>query len=116
MDYEYMQQQERLERNATVAAEPTGVLVQRSTRMTNAIARAKEVRPMVKLISSSATEYIYTVTSSKGDENYTVKLNKVNNECYATCGCKANQFGNLCFHVASAIALQLAIASMRERA
>lgn len=58
-----------------------------------AVAKAKAVKPLVKI-----TGYGEFEVEGLG-EKYTVKFSKHSGEFTATCGCKANKFGSICYHV-----------------
>src|SRR5262249_25769182 len=83
-----------------------------SRTMTKAIARAKAVRPRVRVVS--ADERVYSVTGSKGDA-YTVKFVVVNGLKLAECDCLAGQREQLCYHIAAAAAVNIAVQSMRRQ-
>src|SRR5215471_3963357 len=82
-------------------------------KMQEAIERAKAVRPRVRVIS--ADERTYSVTGSRGDA-YTVKFVVVNGLKLAECDCKAGQVGMMCFHIAAAASVNIAVQSMRRAA
>jgi hypothetical protein len=77
--------------------------------MRNAIARAKQIRPTVKMIG----ERTFTVSGSTGN-TYIVKFSIINNVRFGECNCTAGQRNQMCFHQASAAAVQIAVASMRQ--
>src|SRR5262249_59230271 len=81
-------------------------------KMQKAIERSKAVRPHVRAIS--ADERTYSVTGSKGDR-YTVKFVVVNGLKLAECDCKAGQREQLCYHIAAAAAVNIALHSMRRQ-
>jgi len=78
--------------------------------MTAAIARAKTVRPKVRVIS--ADQRTYAVTGSKGDI-YTVKFAVANGHKLAECNCPAR---GMCFHIAAAAQVNVMVQSMRRQA
>jgi hypothetical protein len=82
-------------------------------KMAKAIERAKTVRPRVKVINADAR--IFAVTGSKGDV-YTVRFAVANGHKLAECDCKAGQTGMMCFHVAAAASVNIAVQSMRRQA
>lgn len=81
-----------------------------SHKMKNAIARAKAIRPRV----SRLAERRYSVTGSKGNA-YTVTFKVIDGHKLAECTCKAGQAGQLCYHVAAAAALNIALHSAYSR-
>ena len=76
--------------------------------MTKAIARAKAVRPRVRVLS--VAERTYSVTGSKGD-TYTVKFAVAGGHKLGECDCKAR---GVCYHLAAAAAVNIGIQSMRQ--
>jgi hypothetical protein len=74
--------------------------------MQNAIRRSKEIKPMVRVIADRT----YSVTSSRNDRTYTVKFTVINGQKFGTCDCVAH---GMCFHIASAAALNIALHSKR---
>jgi hypothetical protein len=87
------------------------IKLERGTKMNKAIERAKAVRPFVKWLG----ERTYTVTSSDGQRVYTVRFEVANGHKLAECNCKAGAEGMLCYHIAAAAAVNIAVASMRQR-
>ena len=81
-----------------------------SHKMINAINRAKAVRPRVRRLA----ERSYSVSGSKGD-TYTVVFVVANGHKLAECNCKAGEAGMLCYHVAAAAALNIAVHSVYAR-
>lgn len=79
-------------------------------RMANAIARARQVHPRVKWLGGRR----YSVSSSKGQRIYTVSFAVVNGAKLGECECKAGQAGMMCFHLAAAAAVNIAIQSQRK--
>jgi uncharacterized Zn finger protein len=82
-----------------------------SAKMKNAIARAKAVRPRVTRLA----ERSYRVTSSNGKDFYTVRFAVANGHKLAECDCKAGQAGQLCYHVAAAAAVNIALHSVYSK-
>jgi hypothetical protein len=80
-------------------------------KMTNAIKRARQVRPFVKWLG----ERRYSVTGSDRQTKYTVNFAVANGMKLAECNCRAGRDGMMCFHVAAAAAVNVAIASMRQQ-
>jgi hypothetical protein len=80
-----------------------------AAQMTKAIERAKAARPRVRVISAS--ERTYAVTGSRGD-NYTVKFAVANGHRLAECDCPAR---GLCYHIAAAASVNIAVQSMRRQ-
>jgi uncharacterized Zn finger protein len=79
-----------------------------SSKMTKAIETAKTVKPRVRF---TGTERVYEVSGRKGD-TYTVRFAVVNGHKLAECTCPAR---GLCYHIASAAALNIAIHSQYSR-
>jgi hypothetical protein len=80
-------------------------------KMQNAIHKARQVKPSVKMIG----ERVYSVTSSNRSQTYTVTFKVINNLKLGECNCAAGLQGYMCFHIASAAALNIAIQSMRKQ-
>ncbi len=80
-------------------------------QLTNAIAKAKKVRPRVHFVRFGH----YQVSGSKG--YYTVICKKSDNG-YKTveCTCKASERGLVCYHAASALSLHVGLARQRQTA
>jgi hypothetical protein len=87
-----------------------------TAKLTNAINRAKQIRPRVKMIGNRT----YTVTGSRG-ANYTVFF-AVAKDAHGRpvrmgeCTCEAGRNAMPCFHLAAAAALNIAIHTMRQQA
>jgi hypothetical protein len=79
-----------------------------SHTMQSAIARAKAAHPRVKY----AGERTYTVISSNGN-NYTVRFAVANGNRLGECDCEAGKRSKVCYHLAAAAALNIAVQSMR---
>lgn len=80
-------------------------------KMQKAIERARAVHPKVRVISAENREY--AVTGSRGNE-YRVRFVVVNGEKFSECECAAGRRFQMCFHVASAAALNIAVQSQRQ--
>ena len=82
-------------------------------KMANAIARARQVHPRVKWLGGRR----YLVSSSKGQKKiYTVSFAVVDGAKLGECECRAGQAGMMCFHLAAAAAVNIAIQSQRKAA
>jgi hypothetical protein len=79
--------------------------------LAKAIERAKALRPRVSVIN--ADERTYRVAGSQGD-SYTVRFAIADGMKLAECSCKAGQNNMVCYHVASAAAVNIAVQSMRR--
>ncbi|MBI1763126.1 MAG: hypothetical protein HYR56_16990 [Acidobacteria bacterium] len=88
------------------------IKLERGDKMNKAIERAKAVRPFVKWLG----ERTYTVSSSDGQRVYIVRFVVANGHKLAECNCKAGEAGMLCYHVAAAAAVNIAVASIHRQA
>lgn len=86
------------------------IKLERNDAMTRAIARAKQVRPFVKWLGGRT----YSATSRDGQRVYTVRFEVRNGHKLGECNCKAGVKGQLCYHIAAAAAVNIAIASMHR--
>lgn len=77
--------------------------------ISNAIARAKQVHPRVTWLGGRNFE----VTGSSGNL-YAVSFAVVEGRKLASCGCAAHRQGMMCFHVAAAASVNIAIQSMQR--
>jgi hypothetical protein len=82
-----------------------------TAKMKNAIARAKAVKPTVRRIA----ERTYSVTSTDGSKLHTVTFSVANGLRLGSCTCKAHEAGLLCYHIAAAAALNIALHSTYSR-
>jgi len=80
--------------------------------MTTAIAKARSIRPRVRVISAS--ERIYSVTGSKGDA-YTVRFAVAGGHKLGECDCQAGRRGQVCYHLVSAAQVNVMAQSMRRQ-
>lgn len=86
-----------------------------TAKLTNAINRAKQIRPRVRMTA----ERTYSVTGSRG-ANYTVFF-AVGKDAQGRpvrmgeCTCEAGRNAMPCFHLAAAAALNIAIHTMRQQ-
>lgn len=78
--------------------------------MTKAIEKARAAHPTVRVIN--ADERTYAVYGSRGDA-YTVRFAVANGHKLAECSCPAR---GLCYHIAAAASLNIAVQSMRQEA
>lgn len=78
--------------------------------MTNAIQKARAIRPKVRVIS--ADERKYAVYGSRGDA-YTVRFVIANGHKLAECDCPAR---GMCYHIAAAASVNIGVQSMRRQA
>jgi hypothetical protein len=88
------------------------IKLENNDKMTKAIERAKAAHPRVKWLGERA----YTVSSSDGQRLYTVRFEVTSGNKFAACNCKAGQAGMLCYHVAAAASVNIAVASIRRQA
>lgn len=81
-------------------------------QMARAIERAKKIKPLVRVRGFRW----YEVTSSSGQEVYTIHFwESINGSgrTLAECTCKGNESGFICYHVAAAVAVHLWMESTR---
>ena len=79
-------------------------------KMRNAIAKAKKMRPRVTVVDAANRIYSVFVLSGR----YTVKFAVANGHKLGDCNCKGAQAGFICYHIAAAASLNIAVHSMRE--
>jgi hypothetical protein len=87
-----------------------GMIRLSTQKMQNAISRSKQIKPTVRMIG----ERVYSVTSSNRSQTYTVTFKVINGMRLGECNCAAGIQGFICFHLASAAALNIGIQSMRN--
>lgn len=76
--------------------------------MSKAIERAKAVHPKVRVIS--AADRVYAVTGRAGN-NYTVRFAVAGGHKLGSCDCPAR---GMCYHIAAAASVNIAVQSMRQ--
>ena len=81
-------------------------------QMERAIKRARQLRPFVRVRGFRW----YEVKSSTNDAVYTVHFYKNGRQRLGECNCKAGERGLVCYHLAGAAAVHMAIAAMRQAA
>jgi hypothetical protein len=64
----------------------------------NAVAKARQIKPRVRITGFGQFEV-------QGSQPYMVTFKKLDGEFAAECGCKANENGNVCYHVAAVSAV-----------
>jgi len=82
-----------------------------SSKMQKAIARAKQMKPRVRMTG----ERVYSVSGSRGNA-YTVTFSVANGMKLGACTCPAGEAGQMCYHIAAAAAVNIAIQTMRKAA
>lgn len=87
------------------------IKIEKNEKMVEAIKRVKTVRPMVRYQGDRT----YTVSGRTG-ATYTVKFVVKEKVRLAECNCKAGQTGMLCYHVAAAAGVNIAIQSAKRNA
>lgn len=78
-------------------------------KMARAIAKAREVKPLVRVIEFRT----YSVTNKLTGATYTVRFSKQGADKFADCTCKAGERGTVCYHLAAAIGAHMQIAAER---
>ncbi len=78
-------------------------------QLTNAITKAREVKPRVKVDCFGS----YTVENKATGASYNVVCLKREGKRFAHCTCKAGERGQACYHVAAAVAAHIQLASER---
>lgn len=67
--------------------------------LTNAITKARTVKPLVRYISFRR----YSVTNKQTGATYAVTFSKQGTRRMASCDCKAGARGQACYHMAAAV-------------
>jgi hypothetical protein len=81
-------------------------------QMAKAIARARRMKPFVRMRGFRQ----YEVKSSDSQAIYTVHFRKQDGKRFGECNCKGGERGFICYHLAGAVAVHIAVASMRRAA
>ena len=81
-------------------------------QMARAIAKARKIRPFVRVRSFRW----YEVASTDGSQTYTLRFHNDNGRRLAECTCKGHERGFVCYHIAAAASVHVGIASMRRAA
>ncbi len=86
-------------------------MIQLTTAATleKAINKARTVKPLVRVKEFGA----YTVTNKQTGATYTVECMKREGKRFAHCTCKAGERGQACYHLASAVAAHIQLATER---
>jgi len=86
-------------------------MIQLTTAATleNAINKARTVKPRVHINRFGS----YTVTNKATGATYTVECMKREGKRFAHCTCKAGERGQACYHLASAVAAHIQLATER---
>jgi uncharacterized protein YjhX (UPF0386 family) len=77
----------------------------------SAINKARTVKPLVRVVKFGA----YTVTNKATGATYTVECMKREGKRFAHCTCKAGERGQACYHLASAVAAHIQLATERAQ-
>ena len=84
-------------------------------KLANAIKRARKIRPRVTWLGGRS----YQVTGSQGDlytVHFAVARDAQNKQvCLGVCNCEAGQNEMVCFHLAAASAVNIAIHAIRSK-
>lgn len=78
-------------------------------KLTNAIIKARTVKPFVKVDCFGS----YTVINKQTGARYSVQCLKRDGKRFAACSCKAGERGNACYHVAAAVSAHIVLAAER---
>jgi hypothetical protein len=76
------------------------------------IERARQLKPFVRVRGFRW----YEVKSSDGRQVYTLHFYHANGRRLAECTCKGHERGFLCYHIAGAAAVHVALARLRQAA
>jgi hypothetical protein len=74
------------------------------TNIQNAIAKARQTKPLVKVIEFR----LYQVTNRETGASYTVKFSKIGGKKFADCDCKSTR---TCYHIGAAIGIHIVLAA-----
>jgi hypothetical protein len=80
-------------------------------QLTNAIAKAKKIRPRVHFVRFGH----YQVSGSKGYYTVTMRKDDRGNKA-VECRCKGAEKGLVCYHAAAALSLHVGLARQRQTA
>ncbi|MCY7348713.1 MAG: hypothetical protein LH614_21185 [Pyrinomonadaceae bacterium] len=83
-------------------------ILESKTQLEKAIAKARKVKPIVKMIAFG----VYAVKGSNGN-SYTVKMERIGNEKRISCDCKGGERGLICHHGTAALELHSTLAKHR---
>lgn len=81
-------------------------------QMAKAIKRARQLKPFVRVRGFRW----YEVQSSNSAEIYTIHFYKQGRQKFGECNCKGGKSGYVCYHLAGAAAVHIAMAAMRRTA
>jgi hypothetical protein len=76
-------------------------------RLERATAKAKTVKPLVKVIEFRT----YQVTNRETGAKYTVRFEKIGGKPHGECSCKAHQRQFYCYHLSAAIGIHIILAA-----
>jgi hypothetical protein len=79
-------------------------------KMTNAIARAKQIHPFVMVLG----ERQFAIESNSTLETYQIRFFVNGRRKLATCTCKAGKAGMVCYHVAAAAAVNIGLQRLKR--
>lgn len=79
-------------------------------KMTNAIARAKQIHPFVMVLG----ERQFAIESKSTLATYQIRFFVNGSRKLATCTCPAGRSGQVCYHVAAAAAANIGLQRMRR--
>jgi hypothetical protein len=83
------------------------------TNIQKAIAKARQTKPLVKVIEFRH----YQVTNRETGAKYEVKFSKVSGKKFADCNCKCGLQGKyVCKHIGSSIGLHIVLAAQTVKA
>lgn len=75
-----------------------------------AIERCRELRPKVRFVSTRTI----AVQSANNTNVYTVRFDVRGRDKFGVCECRAAERGLVCYHIAAAAALNIAVQSQRK--
>jgi hypothetical protein len=78
-------------------------------KLTNAISKARTVKPLVRVNRFGS----YTVINKATGATYTVECAKRDGKRFASCSCVAGTRGKACYHVAAAVSAHMQLAAER---